>query len=203
MSHADEAGPETIAGQADSEQVWPRTEPADKLVGWERITVYAYAIGGRLFTLSIQRKSPLTRITTCNSAMKTTFRHSFATISVVALCLTYSLMTTADENQPSLGADAFAVRTSISLWNQYFQRLVHKGDPAGTVKEALAHKSLDWGRETVGGTGNYALYFKLDDLMLAEFKFDASDKLESYTVFRQPVSWIKDPEGNILYQIRK
>ena len=71
------------------------------------------------------------------------------------------------------------------------------------VKEALAHKSLDWGRETVGGTGNYALYFKLDDLMLAEFKFDASDKLESYTVFRQPVSWIKDPEGNILYQIRK
>lgn len=112
-------------------------------------------------------------------------------------------MTTADQNESSQSADAFAIRTAISLWDHYFQERVKKGDDASKVREAASPRSLDWGKITFGGTGNYALRFKLDDFMQAEFQFDASNKLLSHRIFRQPESWIKDPDGNILYQSDK
>jgi hypothetical protein len=135
--------------------------------------------------------------------MKTSLIKISWLVSLAILGFICMRMTMADQNQSGQPADAFATRTAISLWNYYFQEHVKKGDDVDKVKEILVHKTLDWGKSISGGTGNYIMCFKLDDFMQAEFQFDKSNKLQSYRVFRQRASWIKDLDGNILYQSDK
>jgi len=131
--------------------------------------------------------------------MKTSFKSLFG-LTFAILCLNCKNMTMADETQPSKSGDAFAIRTALSLWKDYFQKHVKKGDKLETVRDVMKSKSLDWGRLNFGGTGNFDLRFKLDDFIQAEFQFDASNTLQSYGVMWRREFWIKDPDGNILYR---
>ena len=135
--------------------------------------------------------------------MKLSIRGVLFSVVFTSLLLLYMHMTAADQKQTDPPSDSFATRTSIQLWNHFFEQHVRPGDEADKIKELLVRKALDWGRSSSGGSGNYLLCFKLDDFMQAQFQFDHSNRLESYKVLKGRALWIKDPDGNILYQSRQ
>ncbi len=87
---------------------------------------------------------------------------------------------------------------ATALWRAWADQNLKAGDSEQNIRATLAPKAKDWGRVNYGGTGNYSLRFKVDDLHQIQVDFELSGKMVSATVARTKEDWIKDPDGNLV-----
>ena len=127
---------------------------------------------------------------------KMNLRNAIFLVSIIFICTLQTDIYGSDMKQRNQLID-----NSIDTWNKFISnnQILLVGNTEDNILQTMKERYRDKGTYFWGGSGNYSIYFLIDDFIQIEFIFNKDNKLiEKPSVVKKSL-WLKDPMGNIIW----
>jgi len=90
-----------------------------------------------------------------------------------------------------------AVQENIRAWQKEMVNTVVVGSNISAVEKIMTAKYRDKARISWGGTGNYALFFLIDDFIQARVECNVRNEVVSLPIIERKGPWVRQPNGEL------
>ncbi len=89
------------------------------------------------------------------------------------------------------------VKMNMDAWQTELAERVKVGASSAAVASIMAGKFRDKARIRWGGSGDYAMFYLIDDYTQVRIDFDANDEVISVPIVQKKGAWIRGPNGDL------